>query len=44
MSVKLADAAEKVRRRCLPRGAGRKEGILQQDVDRPSGEPDRLAV
>jgi hypothetical protein len=40
----LADAAEKVRRRCLPRGGAKKEDILEQDVDRLSGEPARLAA
>ncbi len=39
MSVTLADAAEPVRRPCLARGAVRKGAILEQDVDRPSGEP-----
>lgn len=28
----------------LARGAARKGGILQQDVDRPNGEPARLAA
>jgi hypothetical protein len=40
MSVTLADAAELIRRPCLAHGAVRKQGILEQDVDRPIGEPD----
>jgi hypothetical protein len=38
----FADAAEMVRRPCLARGGARKGGILEQDVDRLSGEPGRI--